>query len=327
MGVKVQLGRLVRVPLRECWDREDTDFTPWLANDENIALLGETIGMELEVQAQEAHVGPFRAYILCRNTDDNTVVLIENQLEETDHGHLGQLLTYSAGFKAVTLVWIAEEFTDEHRAALDWLNERTDEDFNVFGLEIELWRIGDGTPAPKFNLVAKPNDWTRKVQEASKGKAVGLSTREALQVDYWTAFGEELRKRNSSWKSPKPSATSWVSYGVGRNGVGLSVNMHNQQIAIGVEVNSREHPGWFGHLFGQREAIEAETGFPLEWEERPGNKYSVIRVLEAIDMRDKANWPAALKWHIDRLEILGKVFRARAKALQDEVEIVREAGR
>ena len=147
-----KLGRLERVKLREAWSTEAQDFTPWLAREENLAILSETLEVELQPEAQEKSVGPFRADILCRNADDGgTWVLIENQLERTDHLHLGQLLTYAAGLNAVTICWIAASFTDEHRAALDWLNEITDERFHFFGLEVELWRIGDSEPAPKFN--------------------------------------------------------------------------------------------------------------------------------------------------------------------------------
>lgn len=162
---KSSLGRLVRADLRDAWLGEATDFTPWLAHPDNIALLGETIGIELEVESQEKNVGPFRADILCRDTIDNHYVLIENQLERTDHGHLGQLLTYAAGLEAVTIIWVASRFTDEHRAALDWLNNATTSGFNFFGLEVELWRIGDSALAPKFNVVSQPNDWTKTVRE------------------------------------------------------------------------------------------------------------------------------------------------------------------
>ena len=158
-----KLERLIKVPLREFWEGEASDFTPWLAEEENISLLGETIRVELEVEAQERNVGPFRADILCKDTATDDWVLIKNQLERTDHTYLGQLLTYAAGLEAVTVVWIAERFTDEHRAALDWLNEITAEGVSFFGLEIELWRIGDSPRAPKFNVVSHPNDWTKTV--------------------------------------------------------------------------------------------------------------------------------------------------------------------
>ena len=151
-----ELGELIKVPLREFWEGEASDFTPWLADEENIGLLGDTIGVELEVEAQERNVGPFRADILCKDISTDNWVLIENQLEPTDHTHLGQLLTYAAGLNAVTVVWIAESFTNEHRAALDWLNKITAEGFSFFGLEIELWRIGDSPIAPKFNVVSHP---------------------------------------------------------------------------------------------------------------------------------------------------------------------------
>ena len=161
------LGRLEQVELREAWSSESRDFTPWLAQEENLKLLGEAIGIELDLESQEKDVGPFRANILCKDTATDEWVLIENQLDRTDHSHLGQLLTYAAGLNAVTIVWIAERFTEEHRATLDWLNERTDEKINLFGLEIELWRIGDSPIAPKFNIISQPNDWSRTVQQAA----------------------------------------------------------------------------------------------------------------------------------------------------------------
>ncbi len=149
------LGRLERVELRQVWTGEAADFPPWLA--QNIAVLGDALNLELELEAQEQPVGPFRADILCKDTATGQWVLIENQLARTDHTHLGQLLTYAAGLDAVTVVWVAARFTDEHRAALDWLNAHTGEDIDFFGLEIELWRIGSSPIAPKFNVVSKPN--------------------------------------------------------------------------------------------------------------------------------------------------------------------------
>ena len=138
------LGRLERVELRDIWLSEASDFTPWLARKENLEILGQTLGMiDLELEAQERPVGPFRADILCKDIETNRWVLIENQLERTDHNHLGQLLTYASGLEAVTIVWIAARFTEEHRSTLDWLNRITDESFRFFGLEVEHWRIGD----------------------------------------------------------------------------------------------------------------------------------------------------------------------------------------
>ena len=187
------LGRLERVELRVAWTSESGDFTPWLAQDENLKLLGNTIDLDLELEAQEKSVGPFRADILCKETTNGAWVLIENQLERTDHTHLGQLLTYAAGLEAVNIVWIAERFTEEHRATLDWLNEISDERFNFFGLEVELWRISDSPLAPKFNIVSKPNDWTKKISGAATHfRSAEVSERQQLWLEYWTEFHEYL---------------------------------------------------------------------------------------------------------------------------------------
>src|SRR5712692_7993331 len=181
------LGRLQKVDLREAWTSESSDFTPWLAQEENLKLLGETIGIELELESQETEVGPFRADILCKDTATNNWVLIENQLERTDHTHLGQLLTYAAGLDAVTIVWVSPTFTDEHRATLDWRNEITDQRFNFFGLEIEAWRIGDSPVAPKFNIVSKPNDWVKNVTQSAKNlQSAALGEIKELQREYWS---------------------------------------------------------------------------------------------------------------------------------------------
>ena len=188
-----KLGRLIKVSPREFWEDEAGDFTPWLAREENISLLSETIGVELEVEAQEKNVGPFRADILCKDTVTDNWVVIENQLERTNHTHLGQLLTYAAGLEAVTVVWIAERFTDEHRAALDWLNEITDERFSFFGLEIQLWRINDSPMAPKFNVVSHPNSWQKTVTRISRGE---LSTTNQLYLEYWTKLRNLLEQRD-----------------------------------------------------------------------------------------------------------------------------------
>ena len=314
---KGPLGRLTPVDLRSHWEREDTDFTPWLAEEDNIGLLGDTIGMELEVQEQEANVGPFRADILCRNTADNTFVLVENQLERTDHTHLGQLMTYAAGLDAVTIVWVVQQFTEEHRAALDWLNRITDEDFRFFGLEIELWRIGDSTPAPKFNLVAKPNDWSKTVKEVAQGARGKLTPGQQLQVDYWTSFGEFLAAQQSTLRAPKPYPSNWMSYGLGRSGCSLIIRVAQQEMSVGVDVDKKDHPTWYTQLEEQREEIESDLDCPLVWEEKPENRYALIRVKKECDLQDSNQWPDIHTWLVKYMVPMQSVFRPRVKLLED----------
>ena len=150
------LSKLEEVDLKYYWKHEERDFTPWLSEEENIALLGETIGMDLEVIGKEESVGSYRADILCKDSSNGHFVVIENQLEQTDHKHLGQIATYAAGLNASSCIWIAKSFTEEHRAAIDWLNSISDDDHNFFAIEIKLYRIGESPLAPTFNVVANP---------------------------------------------------------------------------------------------------------------------------------------------------------------------------
>ncbi|MBN4054880.1 DUF4268 domain-containing protein [Acidimicrobium ferrooxidans] len=315
MTKSIQLGRLERVDLRDCWEREDTDFTPWLACEENIALLGDAIGMELEVQCEEAAVGPFRADILCRDTAGDDLVIIENQLERTDHGHLGQTLTYAAGLDAVTVVWIAQRFTEEHRAALDWLNRITHENFRFFGIEIEVWQIGNSVAAPKFNLVSKPNDWANTIKDNIGGR---LTDNQQRRVDFWTEFGVFLEKHGSPFNSPKPSRSNWVSFGVGRAGTQLVAIVNQNEAIASVHVNSRDYPGRYGQLEGQRADIETELGFSLEWERRPDMKHSHIGVRKPVDATDRDEWSVIHAWLLEKLGAIRDVFRPRIKALNDD---------
>ena len=157
-----KLSRLDAVDLRDVWDTEAQHFTPWLAEEDNLRLLGATLRMGLEIEGVEISGEGFRADILCKN-EDGTHVLIENQLGETDYSHLGQILTYAAGLNVQTVIWIAKKFKDEHRAALDRLNEITDEHYQYFGVEIKVWKIGDSARAPQFEVVSSPNNWRRVV--------------------------------------------------------------------------------------------------------------------------------------------------------------------
>jgi len=321
------LGRFQKVELREVWLSESTDFTPWLAQEENLGLLGEAIGLELELEAQEKDVGPFRADILCKDTTTDNWVLIENQLARTDHSHLGQLLTYAAGLNAVTIVWIAERFTAEHRATLDWLNERTDDKINLFGLEIELWRIGESAVAPKFNIVSQPNDWSRTVREAAAGNS-GVSEHKQLQSRFWTAFKQYMESQGSPVRCQKPLPQHWTNHAIGRSGVHLDsiVSLWDAETAVKdpeiraeLILNGPNAKQEFVALEKQKDAIEKALGFSLTWH-NPDNKAACrLYTREKTDFRDEAKWPQQFEWLRQRLEIMHKVFAPIMKNLKSEV--------
>ena len=319
------LGRLETVNLRDVWTNEASDFTPWLAREENLSVLADTLGLELELEDKEKAVGPFRADILCRDTgsrdiDSNIWVLIENQLESTDHKHLGQLLTYASGLKAVTIIWIASQFTEEHRSTLDWLNRITDTDFRFFGLEVELWRIGDSPPAPKFNIVSKPNDWSRSVAQAARAMDdTDLSETRIKQLEYWTAFHSALDEIAGPVDgNRKPQPQPWMPYYIGRSGFHLSAVTIRPKRKIRSElyIKGSRAKVHFRLLREQREVIEQELGYPLEWEELPAGQDSRIAIyLGDVDPKDEQDWPRQHEWLATRLNDFHQVFANRVRML------------
>ncbi len=166
MTVKTALAKLEEVDLREIWPDEARDFTPWLASEEGLKLLSEAVGADLRFAQREAPVGPYSCDLVCTlaGGDEEHKVVIENQLETTNHDHLGKLITYAAGEDAKTLIWISKEFSEEHRQALLWLNENVIEGKAFFALEIHAYRIGGSAPAPHFLVISKPNEWTKRIR-------------------------------------------------------------------------------------------------------------------------------------------------------------------
>lgn len=312
--MKPSLGRLTRVDLRTAWAKEDSDFTPWLAKEENLRLLGDTLGLELELEAQEHVIGPFRADLLCKDTADRSWVLIENQIERTDHTHLGQVITYAAGSDAVTIIWIAARFTEEHRAAIDWLNDISHERIRFFGLEVELWQIGDSPIAPKFNIVAKPNDWSRSVREATAARTG--TERQRTRYEFWSTFCAYLDEQGSRLSGRRtPSREYWMSWAIGRSGFLLDglVGFRDGWIGIALTISSHPH---FHLLERQRQEVEMEVSDALLWEFEPSRKASYVKLRkENVDPMDRDQWPQLHAWLRDKLELFEQVFRPRVAVL------------
>lgn len=313
-----ELGVLERVELRDVWQHEAHHFTPWLAQAGNLATLSDVLGIDLELTGQEVAVGPYAADIVCKDTMSNTHVLIENQLEKTDHIHLGQILTYAAGLKAQTVIWVASRFTDEHRAAIDWLNNITQDEWQFFGLEIELWRIGASAPAPKFNIICQPNEWSRAVRDEA-AKAEASSPTQALQLRFWTGFRDRMVDKGQ--RAPKPSAQSWQSFRVGRTGFSLEgvVQRTEQQLTVRLYINCDDLPpkGVFRYLKARQDAIHAQLGFSLVWNELPDKKGSVVFVFcPNCPLENESRWPEYQAWIAAMIAKMETAFRPLIKPLQ-----------
>lgn len=311
------LGKLEKVEIRQVWPKEDAHFTPWLGREENILLLGNEIGIELEVQAQEERVGPFRADILCKDMATEHFVLIENQFGKTDHSHLGQIMTYASGLNALTVIWIAEKFVDEHRAALDWLNNITDEFVGFFGIEIELYKIGDSAPAPMFNIVSKPNNWSKTIKRSAENAA--LTETKLLQQEYWQQMKDYVEKGKTSFRMQKPLPQHWTNIAIGRSDfkVCAIANTRDKWLCVQLVVygvNALEH---FRKL---REMYENDSKLSLspelEWLEKDGGKeHHVNYLILNTDPMDKSKWPDQHRILRDWVERFVLYFRDKVRAL------------
>ncbi len=306
----MKLGRLEKIDLRSYWKKEATDFTPWLAQSENIQLLSEAIGIELEVQSQEESVGPFSADILCKDTINDHYVLIENQLERTDHTHLGQLMTYAAGLDAVTIIWIAQKFTEEHRAALDWLNRITDDTFTFFGIEIELFKIGDSVPAPMFHIASKPNDWTKQVKKSANTQNV--TAIKLQQFEYWKALKEYMEVNKSIVRMQAPSTQHWNSMAIGRSNFHLSatVNSIDKSISIWLNIGGEDAKSNFDKL--KELAFSGsltEISKDLIWDRMDDKKVSTVKLKTHGDFTNQKEWGVQFQWFKNNLESFTKYFK------------------
>ncbi len=319
MATSIKLSKITKVELRSCWQNEASDFTPWLASEENMALLADALGMnELEVKAQEEHVGPFRADILCVDPGTDKYVLIENQLEKTDHNHLGQILTYAAGLDAVTIIWIAEHFTEEHRAAIDWLNRITDKEFNFFGVEIGLIKIGDSAAAPVFNVIAKPNGWSKDVRSSQSSSGEGRSDSEVFKFNYWQAFVDYMSNHPSKiFRTPSASHDHWMNIAMGKGSMHIALLLNTRELKATIQLYIWDDADkkYFDALVKYKEEAEAQIGVPLTWRRLDNKKASTIDIYKSCNLYDKSKQEEIFAWYREYIEKFITFFRPIVKKM------------
>ena len=314
MTTTPNLAKIERVPdLRATWPNEAQHFTPWLAD--NIAELGEALGMDLELQRIEAPVGGYSLDILATDLNSSRPVIIENQLEATDHGHLGQLLTYAAGFDAGAIVWVTKEFRDEHRQALDWLNQRTGEDTQFFGVTVELWSIGDSLPAPHFNLVATPNGWRKeKVSNTTSKNTVPISERSERYRDFFQSLIDILREKHNFTNARKGQPQNWYSFSTGYGGGSIiyGANFTGQKQAR-VEVyidypDGDKNLKLLNELKLREEDIHSKLGV-LDWQPLGNRRACRIALARTGSIEDDEDTLSEIQaWMVDNLLKLKQVF-------------------
>lgn len=304
-------GRLKKVEdLRSVWEREDMHFTPWLAEEENLALLGEELGLDFELIDTEFPVGNYSADIVARISETEEIVVIENQFGSTDHKHLGQIITYASGLNAKFIIWIVEDVNPEHRQAVDWINENTGDNINIFICKIGLWQINDSPIAPKFQIISSPNDWTKSVKTSLNTE---MNPTKALQRNYWTKVKEEIDKNYSIFSSRKPRGQHWYNLAIGKPLAHISLIMNTQMPGLKVQLHIPNSEELFEYLYDSKEEIESELGYELEWSNPENTKSANIIIVKKTDVDDESIWEENINWHLTKAEEFYKVFADRVK--------------
>ena len=319
MTTALELGTIEKVDIREVWPTEDGHFTPWLG--ENLYKLGADLGLDLELAEIEAEVGTFKLDVRAHDANTKGEVVIENQFGQTDHSHLGQLLTYASGFDAQAVVWIAESFRDEHREALDFLNHRTGEDTQFFGVEIELWRIGSSVVAPHFNVVATPNEWRK--QTVRNVRSGNVSDRREKYRAFFQPLMDSLRENYRFTNARTAQPQNWYYFSAGHSQrVQYDATLASGERArIGLYIDNTDkewNKSLFDNLEERRTEIETELGEPLEWERLDDRRASRIAVYTDGSINDSDERLAIIRgWMVERLLKFKEVFGPRLAELVD----------
>ncbi len=304
----LEFGNLKSIDLRHIWPREDEDFTPWLFEKENLTRLADVLNMKFDPLEKEMEVGQFYADIVCRNTTDNSLVVIENQLGETDHDHLGKVLAYAANLRASKVIWIAAEFASEHSNTLNWLNENMSDHFQFFGVKLELIQVDTSHPTPKFTVIAKPNNWICPEIEGDS------------RTRFWSKFHEHLTENNSSLDPQGPCENlQYFGFRIGEiSDIWLAAWRHqnNKYFAVNLHLKGQNAQLYFDKLKEQQNEIETEIDAALEWKKSPSYNTTVPQVglYKNMDSPYETDWSNQFEWLHLNLEKLHKVFLSRVTA-------------
>lgn len=302
------IGKLIEVDVRELWKHEQYDFSNWLARPANLEYLNEILGLTLVDVDKEVYVGPYRCDLVAKDETSGITVIIENQLEGTNHDHLGKIITYASGLDAKVMVWIVREAKEEHRAAIEWLNNNTAGDINFFLIEIHAYRIGNSDPAPKFEVVEKPNDFVKRSKV--KGGDDELNKRQSERLFFWEEFNRIVVQRGKPFNVRKATTDHWYHVAIGTSEAYVGISLANKDGIIDVGLYIRDNKELFDRLFQQKDEIEQLLGFPIIWERQDNNKDSRIKyTIEGLNFDDHSNYEALMNASIDAAVKMRDVFK------------------
>ena len=289
----MNLGKIKRIKdLRSVWKHEAKDFSEWLSKEENLAELSDTIGVDIVLEERESAVGSFSVDLYAVEESTGRRIIIENQLEDTNHDHLGKLITYASGKGAEVIVWIVKRARDEHRQAIEWLNQNTGVNIGFFLVEIELWQIDDSLVAPKFNVVERPNDWAKQMKNVGD-----LSSAKQLQLKFWQQLSETIKSNELYTKefSPRKALPAhWYSLAVGSSQYHIELTLNTQKNLLGVQIRIPDNKEKF--FMFKKYAGEIEKILDTKIECHEANKVAAIKIQKPCDINDELNWNQAIDW-------------------------------
>ena len=303
-----KLSKIVKINPREIWKHEALDFTKWLSKDENISFLCEELDINLGNIKAEASAGRYSVDIVADDIDTTRKVIIENQLECTDHKHLGQLLTYASAYDASIIIWIVTDYTDEHRQSIDWFNENISDGINFFLIQLEVYKIDESKPAPKFNIICQPNNWGRTVRSSGEGNIA--SDLKLLQNEFWNNLKEfSLGKKSTISFNRTPRPQHWYDLSIGTGKFHITLSINSQKKSFGCEIYIPNDKSLYNKLYKSKQQIELDLGYELNWMEMPDATASRIKVSLDGDVKNRGQWDNYFDWFISTSDNFSKTFK------------------
>lgn len=304
--METTLGKIKKITdLRSVWSNEALAFTKWLAKEENLSLLGEAIGIELSLEEEESSVGNFHVDIFASESGTDRKVIIENQLEETNHDHLGKVITYAAGKDASVIVWIVKKVRDEHLQAIQWLNQHTDSNIGFFLICIELWQIDDSKYAPVFNVVERPNDWAKTMKSAE-----GLNETQKFKLNYWQSFIEQMQDNEEYTKNftiRKARPQHWYTLTLHAPNYHLGLTLNTQKNTIACEIYVDDDKETFFKFKEHKDVFEKALDEKVEWVEAAKDCRIITR--KSINIKKTDNWSTCFTWYLEKALIFKKLVK------------------
>ena len=302
------IGKLKEVDIRELWKHEQYDFSEWLSKKENIENLNEILGLTLIDISKETYVGAYRCDLFAKDETTGIKVIIENQLEVSNHDHLGKIITYASGLDAKVVVWIVKEAREEHRSAIEWLNNNTNSNVNFFLIEIHAYKIGESDPAPMFQVVEQPNDFIKNNKSTNRDESMNKS--QSQRIEFWNQFNNVVIERGKPFNIRKATTDHWYNVAIGTSEAHIDITLVNKDSLIGVELYITDNKELFDKLYKRKDEIERELGFNLDWRRLDNSKASrIVYHIKGLNFDDHSNYNELMNKTIDLAVLMRNVFK------------------